>query len=608
MDIVYHTLWMQGMRRMRKRFLSFLLAAVLPVLAGGLFVAAHADGAMGEILSGYYGIDTAQRLIGTIPVGTEESVFLSRCIGVGEFLLSDGIRTGSVLSLSREGVQREALTLAVHGDISGDGAFSITDMLEIKANLLGLETFSAAQAAAADVNADGSATITDFLQMKSALLQIYPLCAKPVYGVRQVNGLLLSVGETAPYGAAGDPVTVEGDAVHWADGVLTAVHEGVARVTNGAESVLVTVCSQGLLISIREPEAVLSPGDTALFTAQLNHPVQADFTWTCADGTIAQIAPDGTVTAVAEGETQVRATLDNGMYAEASVRVLPLIRSITLSSEKIKLRHGGGSKTLTITCAPAESREQVTWASSDPSVASVDGQGVVTAGRDGTCTVTCTSQYGRVMASCQVKVCDLTQVALTFDDGPSSSFTANLLDTLKSYGVRVTFFLVGRSVPGNAAVVRRMAEEGHELGYHTWAHGYLYNMSNAQMQADFASTSQVIRDACGQGPTVFRAPGGGFDGRVLSQIPLPHIHWSVDTRDWETLSAGSVKNAILNGVKSDGAIILLHDIHGTTLSGVIQALKVLMDGDADVEFLTVTELLSRGGTPPRAGISYRRAP
>ena len=101
-------------------------------------------------------------------------------------------------------------------------------------------------------------------------------------------------------------------------------------------------------------------------------------------------------------------------------------------------------------------------------------------------------------------------------------------------------------------------------------------------------------------------PLAGFNSDApctLKTINLPHIYWSVDTRDWETRNTEKVKNAIIRGLK-DGAIILLHDIHGTTLSGTREALSYIFANDLDVEFLTVTELLSRDGTPPTPGVTY----
>ena len=84
---------------------------------------------------------------------------------------------------------------------------------------------------------------------------------------------------------------------------------------------------------------------------------------------------------------------------------------------------------------------------------------------------------------------------------------------------------------------------------------------------------------------------------------MPHINWSVDPRDWATRNTEAVKNAVINGLK-DGAIILVHDIHATTYYGTKEAIEYIIKNDLDVEFLTVTELLSRNGTAPESGRTY----
>ena len=105
--------------------------------------------------------------------------------------------------------------------------------------------------------------------------------------------------------------------------------------------------------------------------------------------------------------------------------------------------------------------------------------------------------------------------------------------------------------------------------------------------------------------TVWRTPGGGYNDRVLQALPLPHIMWSVDTLDWKNRNAASVRYSILNNAK-DGSIILMHDLYGTTVDGAISAMKEMQAGD--YEFVTVTELLSRNGTPPKASTTYFRGP
>ena len=334
-----------------------------------------------------------------------------------------------------------------------------------------------------------------------------------------------------------------------------------------------------------------------------NHPVKQKITYTVSDETIATVDENGILTGHTQGSTTVTATLANGATATQALTVIPLIEDICIAvpySMKVKI---GGSKQLSASALPSSSPETLIWASSDPSIATVDQNGLVQGIQAGNVTITCTSEFGKVQASVQMKVCNLVQVALTFDDGPSGAYTPQLLDLLQKYDVTATFFFVGSMMNNAQSVVKRIGQQGHELGYHTWGHTYFSKMSASEIKKDFDRFQTLLTELCGRSATVFRAPGGGITNTALKTIDLPHIYWSVDTRDWETRNTTKVKNAILNGLR-DGAIILLHDIHATTLSGTREALDYIFENDLDVEFLTVTELLSRKGTPPTSGKTY----
>ena len=573
-----------------------------------------------QLISGYYGIDREAGLIGRIPAGTSEAVFLSRVLENGERSLSAGVTTGSVLSLNVNGAKADSLTLVVQADCSCDGKFSVTDMLMVKSFLLNQQKFSPAQNSAADVNGDGSVTITDFLQMKSNVLKLSVFSQGCLEKASVEESLLLVPGDVVPFGPAVEPeevtepedttdpenaskpeVLIQGDAVTWADGMATAVKVGTARLTWGEETLLITVCEEPQTVSLPK-EAILNPKESLQLQPVLNHPVPTEISYTVSDDKVLQVDGTGKLTALAEGTATVTATLPNGASASQSVRVLPFIKSVSLAESAVKVKNGS-TRALQFTVQPANATEKLIWTSSDAAIATVDENGVVTGKKNGTVTITCTSQYGKVSASCQVKVCNLIQVALTFDDGPSSAYTGKLLDLLKKYDVDVTFFMVGNRIAGCENLLKRMVAEGHELGYHTWNHSYLYEMSASQISEDYNKFQKAVNDACGGEVTLFRAPGGGITDRALETLPVPHIMWSVDTRDWETRDTYRVRQAILNGLK-DGAIILLHDIHGTTLSGTQSALDYIFSKDMDVEFMTVTELLSRDGTPPQAGKTY----
>lgn len=581
------------MKKMSKIFSWLLVLCMLAAMCPGVSAAGE------PVASAYYGVDLTNGLVGQIVPGTDEGTVLSRLLMPEGTTITDGIKTGSVLTLA----DGTAFTLVVQGDVNGDGVFSITDAIMVKAFILKVREFSPAQIQAGDVSGDGQVTITDYIQMKQKLLKIRNFSLHPVAGGVVADTILLTPGQTAPFGSAEDTALVEGSAVTWEAGVITANALGTARVTVGESSTLVTVCSEAPSIAFTKESIAIGPGLTVQLQTVTNHPVKQQIFYSVSDEAIITVDQNGQLTAHAEGTATVTAALSNGATATQTVTVLPLVDSISISfpySAKVKI---GGSKQLTATAAPASSPEKLIWASSDTSIATVDQNGLVKGLKKGNVTITCTSEFGKVQASVKLKVCDLIQVALTFDDGPSGKLTPQLVDLLEKYDVTATFFFVGEMMSYNKDIVKRIGANGHELGYHTWGHTYFYNMTTQQIKDDFNRFQTLLTELCGRGATVYRAPGGGITDHALKNINIPHIYWSVDTRDWETRNTTKVKNAILGGLK-DGAIILLHDIHATTITGTTEALNYIFSNDLDVEFLTVTQLLSRNGTAPSAGVTY----
>lgn len=563
-----------------------MLAAMCPT------VFAAEDG----IVSPYYGI--SEGMIGQIQPGTEESTLLSRLLYTGEATIDGGVKTGSTLSLE----DGSSFTLVVQGDCNGDGNFTLSDFLKVKSLLLSLEEFSPAQTQAGDLSGDGRLTLTDFLQMKSILLGQSQLTTQPISGSVVADTLLMTVGQTMAFGS-GETAEIEGDAITWEAGYITAQALGTARITVGEESTLVTVCEEAPTVSFKKPDVAVGPGSSIQLQTVLNHPVKQKVTYSVSDETIATVDENGILTGHTEGTATVTATLSNGASATQTLTVIPLIEEICIAvpySMKVKI---GGSKQLTASALPTSSPEKLIWASSDPSIATVDQNGLVQGIQAGYVTITCTSEFGKVQAAVELKVCNLVQVALTFDDGPSGAYTPQLLDLLQKYDISATFFLVGKQANYYPNIVKRIAEDGHELGYHSWDHTLFTQVGAQRIKDEYERFQALLTETCGREATVFRAPGGGITNTALKYIQLPHIYWSVDTLDWKTRDTARVKNAILGGLK-DGAIILLHDIHATTLSGTQAALDYIFANDLDVEFLTVTELLSRNGSAPTPGKTY----
>lgn len=160
-------------------------------------------------------------------------------------------------------------------------------------------------------------------------------------------------------------------------------------------------------------------------------------------------------------------------------------------------------------------------------------------------------------------------IALTFDDGPGP-YTAHLLDILDQYGARATFFLIGSKVSGQASVVRSIQARGHQLGNHSWSHPELPKLSVDQIAGEIDRTNEAIRQATGVKPSILRPPYGAVNGVVLEQLRLRNmssILWSVDTRDWADRNSQIVCSRAVAGARP-GAVILMHDIHQTSVNAV----------------------------------------
>ncbi|HLU74189.1 MAG TPA: polysaccharide deacetylase family protein [Nonomuraea sp.] len=195
-------------------------------------------------------------------------------------------------------------------------------------------------------------------------------------------------------------------------------------------------------------------------------------------------------------------------------------------------------------------------------------------------------------------------VALTFDDGPGR-YTTRLLDALRARGARATFFVVGEMVaaPGGAARLRRIAREGHELGNHSWTHTQLTTLPRRLIARELQRTGDVVRYATGVRMHLMRPPYGSTDRRVAAESRrrgLAQILWNVDTYDWRDRVPKVVARRAARA--KPGSVVLLHDIHRTTVKAVPRVLDALTR--KGYRLVTVSELY---GSAPEPGRRYRRA-
>lgn len=193
-------------------------------------------------------------------------------------------------------------------------------------------------------------------------------------------------------------------------------------------------------------------------------------------------------------------------------------------------------------------------------------------------------------------------IALTFDDGPWDTSTVAILDTLKEYDAKATFFTVGQKISGHEDLLRRAANEGHEIGTHTWDHAEgsgqgvsLILMSSDERKQEVEKGLQAIKDATGQDASLmFRSPGGNFDASVASDLNgliNAEIGWNIDTGDWKKPEADAIAQRIKSA--GPGEIILMHDGGGDrseTVAALKQALPKLKE--EGYRFVTVSELIN----------------
>lgn len=152
-------------------------------------------------------------------------------------------------------------------------------------------------------------------------------------------------------------------------------------------------------------------------------------------------------------------------------------------------------------------------------------------------------------------------VALTFDDGPSATYTSQVLDVLADLGVRATFFLVGRLVTEHPGLVRRIVAEGHAVGSHSWSHPEPWTVDLRTLAGEYRGGRRALERVLGRRATLFRPPKGHIDARGALAILASRLRtwrWTIDPEDW---APGATSEGLVAGVASAGAgdVVLLHD-------------------------------------------------
>jgi peptidoglycan/xylan/chitin deacetylase (PgdA/CDA1 family) len=194
------------------------------------------------------------------------------------------------------------------------------------------------------------------------------------------------------------------------------------------------------------------------------------------------------------------------------------------------------------------------------------------------------------------------QVVLTFDDGPSYLYTEKILDILKTYKIKASFFLIGSKMIEYPDIVRRINIEGHSLGNHTYNHTRLDKYIDQRVDEEIAETNRVYENILGFAPKYFRPPGGRINKTVLSTVDhygLVPIGWSINANDFlytdQQVDVAFVNKkvasilALLEKDLKPGAIILMHngnEISAAALPKVIEFIK-----SKGYQFTTLSQIM-----------------
>jgi peptidoglycan/xylan/chitin deacetylase (PgdA/CDA1 family) len=194
-------------------------------------------------------------------------------------------------------------------------------------------------------------------------------------------------------------------------------------------------------------------------------------------------------------------------------------------------------------------------------------------------------------------------VALTFDDGPNSGTTLQVVNALTSQNIPATFFMLGSMAQANPSVVARIAANPRfEIGNHSVSHPNLTTLGASQVSSQVTSATATLSRLTGRKITLFRPPYGSHNATVDTACRTAGqslILWDVDTLDWQNRNAATTTARAVSQARA-GSIILMHDIHPSTAAAVPEIVAQLR-GRGFV-LVTVSELL--GSTVP--GKAYTR--
>ncbi len=153
------------------------------------------------------------------------------------------------------------------------------------------------------------------------------------------------------------------------------------------------------------------------------------------------------------------------------------------------------------------------------------------------------------------------KAAFSFDACWGATYTPTLLEILRENDIKTTFFLTGFWVEKHPDMVREIAEEGHEIGNHTYSHPHLNNLSEEQIKTELERVGSMIFELTGRQPDLFRPPFGEYSNKVIKvaeECGYRTIQWSIDSLDWKEFGTEAMVKRVTERLHP-GAIILFHN-------------------------------------------------
>ena len=182
-------------------------------------------------------------------------------------------------------------------------------------------------------------------------------------------------------------------------------------------------------------------------------------------------------------------------------------------------------------------------------------------------------------------------VSVTFDCAWGADDIDSILSTLKKHDCKATFFVLGTWAEKYPGAMKKIVNEGHEIGNHSYNHTHYTTMTHDEMIADTKKCNDAIKKVCETSPTLFRAPSGDYSNSVIEACHtsgMTYIQWSVDSLDWRGLNCEQMLERIIPKTKS-GDILLFHNdtVHtAESLDKILTELK-----NKGFSFLKVSDLV-----------------